>query len=74
MSEEVLFWLVRKMGEPILTVRWDIVGMLKNFLRQAALTAGLSGLIVMRWPLQLVEKGSHGSATACSLSMVILWN
>ena len=61
------------MAEPILTVLWGIVGMLRKFLRRAVLTAGLLGLIAMWWPSQPAEKGSHDSVTACSFSMVILW-
>lgn len=59
--------------ESILTVRWGTVGMLRKFLRRAALTAGSLGLIAMRRPSQSVEKGSHDSVTAYSCSMGILW-
>ena len=72
-QKKCCFGSLKRVAEPILTVRWDTVGMQKNFLRQAVLTAGLSGLIAMIWPLRPVEKGSHVSEIACSLSMVILW-
>jgi hypothetical protein len=67
------FGSLQRVGEPILTVRWDTVGMLKSFWRQAVLIAGLSGLTVMLRPLQPAGRGSHDSETVCSLSMVILW-
>ena len=59
--------------EPILTVRWGTVGMLRKFLRRVGLAAGSLGLIAMQRPSQPVENGLRDLVIVLSCSMGNLW-